>query len=262
MNIKAALRRAILAPICLYLAYGVATAQESHRYETEAEKLEVMRKVMSKHMFHYFSDSPEPVYCRTFREQLQAGQIKAVEPYLRIESMDDSRLEPWQKCGKDEHEGNDFTDPKDYFLGLEFLGGPPFRFYRLELDGNRANGKEDVVYHEPSRLGGAGYHWVDLKRCISRSGVGVSPHGGETADAATRPFASGRYRLNTLVMIGSEPTVFEVDDEAPRASTKSCVGARIAAIGPSKHSQPRCTWTCYPYSETPFSRQNRSSNKK
>lgn len=240
------------------LTFGVAVsgdafAQESHRFKSEAKKLKVMRQVMATGTFHYRGDDREPEYCRQFRNELSAGKIKAIEPYLRVESMNDPRIEPWQGCGPEAHSGDDAL-PTDYYLGLEFLGGPPFRFYRLELDGDKTNGKEDVVSVSPGEIrGGNAYHWVDLHQCLIRGGNGV--RGKSPLDGPDR---AGRYRLNVLAKYQGEPISFELfDDRIGKKEGDACYSAAIAVLGISQHKKPWCSWQC-----EPFVHKNRPTNPK
>ena len=55
---------------------------------------------------------------------------------------------------KDYHDYN--VDVKKFFDWLDKLGAPPYRYYRIDLDGNKANGPEDMMYYnqpsDPRRL--------------------------------------------------------------------------------------------------------------
>jgi len=129
------------------------------------------------------------------KDLLANSNFKAIEPDVRADSVDDPKLGIWRQC--DDREYTDFDiDPKTFYGGLEQLGAPPYRYYRIELDNNPKNGPEDLIYHEhivehPSNTL-TGYTWVNLKKCeiMDNFIVEGSANWSEKPDAAY---------LNTLV---------------------------------------------------------------
>jgi hypothetical protein len=96
-----------------------------------------------------------------------------IEPFVVADSADDPRMAKWKQC-----EGRDYHDfdivPENFFDWLSKLGTPPYRYYRIELDGNKKNGLEDMIYYnQPKDLnmqGETGYAWVDLSNCEIKGG--------------------------------------------------------------------------------------------
>jgi hypothetical protein len=129
-------------------------------------------------------------------------QIVAVEPDVRTDSETDPALKKWHECEHATPDQMETTDPNAYFTHLEFLGGPPFRYYKIDIDGNPNNGKEDLIYHEKSRSGqsgSTGYDWVDLKGCFVKGGAPVTrsertPKGFQQVDLVTK------YRSEYVVL--------------------------------------------------------------
>ena len=78
----------------------------------------------------------------------------------------------WRQC---EDKGPSAPPLFDF---LEFLGAPPYRYYRIELDGNTKNGPEDMIYHnmpsDRAQPGRTGYAWVDLENCEIKNGFTVT----------------------------------------------------------------------------------------
>ncbi len=150
-------------------------AQESMKFDNEAKKLQFIRQMLLKEE-HLRLSEDSPCHCTQMMKDLLAGKnFKAIEPDVRADSMDDPRLEKWNQCRyKDYHDFPD-VDVKNHFGWLPQLGAPPYRYYRIELDGNKENGPEDMIYAEYSdELSYAitGYTWVDLEKCEIKKGGG------------------------------------------------------------------------------------------
>ena len=100
--------------------------------------------------------------------------VRAVAPDVETSDENDPRLERWHRCGHADIGG---TRP-DLYLMLSLLGGPPYRYYKLDMAGGRP--KQEVIYTEAYRKGsefaGTGetaYHWVDLDTCTLMGGAAV-----------------------------------------------------------------------------------------
>lgn len=149
-----------------------AGGQESMRFDSEARKLDFIRHYVATHrkQIKPFENSPPDCF-RVLNDFLADRHFKAIEPVVIADSEDDPRLAKWDQC-----RGSDYRDlglaPEELYGSLRLLGGPPYRYYRVELDGNKSNGPEDLIYQEtpkdPSKQTNqtfTGYTWVDLKRC-------------------------------------------------------------------------------------------------
>jgi len=82
----------------------------------------------------------------------------------------------WRQCeNKDYHDYN--VDPQRFFDWLDRLGDPPYRYYRIDLDDNKANGPEDMIYfNKPSdrtKRDSTGYAWIDLSNCEIKDGFPI-----------------------------------------------------------------------------------------
>ena len=146
----------IVAVACL--AATTVKAQETMKFDSEAKKLEFVRQMLAKEKYLCpGGDKPVP-HCELMMKDLLAGKnFKAIEPDVRVDSADDSRLAKWKKCE------DEMISPLG-FHSLNDLGGPPYRYYKIELDGNKKNGPEDMIYYNMSKdipLSGTGYVWMD-----------------------------------------------------------------------------------------------------
>lgn len=141
---------------------------ETMVFTSEDKKLEFIKKKMVKEK-HRRLVSFGVSNCEEMMDDFLAGKnFRAIEPKVRVNSIDDSRLKKWKQCD-DGEKGN--------YGGLEYLGGPPYRYYQIELDNNTKNGPEDMIYYEYSdKYYGmiTGYDWVDLKECEIMGGFQVS----------------------------------------------------------------------------------------
>jgi hypothetical protein len=170
-------------------------AQESMRFDNESKKLEFIRHSLAQEKHLRLSEHSHR-YCQNMMTDLLSGKnFKAIEPDVRADSADDPRLAIWNQCREKDY--TDFgIDYKSSFGWLPQLGDPPYRYYRIELDGNRKNGPEDMIYHEsPSRPSNAetGYTWVNLKKCEIKETLYVT---GSKRQITKKP---GAAYLNTLV---------------------------------------------------------------
>ncbi len=149
---------------------------EKPDFDNETDKLNFMRKIVKKQKFaparpeQHFESSE---YCQHFFTDFVNGKgIEAIEPEYRTNDENDPRLEKWNHSCADK--GSGAEDAYDY---LWSLGGPPYRYYQIDVDGNPKNGKEDVFYTDfekgdsVSVIGHNGYFWIDLKRCVVAGGA-------------------------------------------------------------------------------------------
>ena len=91
------------------------------------------------------------------KDFLAGESFKAIEPDVRADSADDPHLAKWKKCEEE-------TISPHGFHWLSDLGGPPYRYYKIELDENKENGPEDILYYNMSKdipRSTTGYVWVD-----------------------------------------------------------------------------------------------------
>ncbi|WP_428634637.1 lysozyme inhibitor LprI family protein [Sedimenticola sp.] len=215
--------------------------QESHYFEKEADKLLVMRDVVrqqQQQLSFSRSDIKEPGFCAEFLNDFAVGKnIKAIEPDLRTNDAEDPRLNKWHHCNKDPEEGTKL----DSFYTIRDLGGPPYRYYQIELDRNPGNGKEDLIYHEDDDRGGStGYAWVDLKACVSKVGGA-----GVTSWQAMRKVPRNLYRLNTVIMYRDLPLSVEI---RPQYQNNWGVHPTLYWFGIRKLGHPQPPYSCAWYS--------------
>jgi hypothetical protein len=111
------------------------------------------------------------------KDFLANKNFKAIEPVVRADSINDPRMAKWRQC---EEYG---LGGENVFKSLDLLGGPPYRYYRIELDGNEENGPEDMIYHNKCEgetsirfcmISKNGYTWVDLSNCMIKDGFSVT----------------------------------------------------------------------------------------
>jgi hypothetical protein len=174
MSDKSAVVSIILGII---MAFAVnAAAQESMKFDSEAKKLEFIRQMLLKEKiiepFGSIAGRCEPM----LKDLLAGKNFKAIEPVARADSEDDPRLAKWRQCGDFTHKN---LDPMEEYYHLGLLGEPPYRYYRIELDGNKKNGPEDMMFHGESNRGhgNPSYEWVNLKQCRIMGGFAATGHG-------------------------------------------------------------------------------------
>jgi|WetSurMetagenome_2_1015567.scaffolds.fasta_scaffold00104_38 hypothetical protein len=156
---------AVIAAIgIMFVLVFSANAQESMKFDSEAKKLEFIRQMLLKEkVIEPFRSVSK--HCAPMLKDLLAGKnFRAIEPVVRADSEDDPRLAKWKHCEDFTHEN---LEPMEEYYHLGLLGEPPYRYYRIELDGNKKNGPEDMIFHGESNRGhgNPGYEWVNLKKC-------------------------------------------------------------------------------------------------
>jgi len=193
--------RFLMGAVLFFICFD-AYAQETMQFDNEAKKLEFIRQTLRKEKY-LRSDEYNAPHCKQIMKEFLANKnFKAVEPVVRADSVDDPRMAKWTQCeNKDYHDYN--VDPGRFFQSVKFLGDPPYRYYRIDLDGNKANGPEDMIYcNTPSdrnKQGETGYTWVDLSNCeIKKGGFTVT---GALERRHSHPNA---VFLNTLVYYKGE----------------------------------------------------------
>jgi len=130
----------LMAAVLFFICFN-AYAQETMQFDSEAKKLEFIRQMLIKEKYFNLSEQSPP-HCRQIMQDFLANKnFKTIEPVVRANSVDDPRMAKWKQC-------------EDYGLGgvnifhsLDLLGAPPYRWYKIEMDGNKTNGPEDMIYH-------------------------------------------------------------------------------------------------------------------
>lgn len=180
--------------MCVFFFCSTTYAQETIKFDSEAKKLEFIRKMLAQEK-NLRSSEDNAQHCKIMMKDLLADKnFKAIEPDVRADSADDPRLAKWKKCEDEE------ISPLGFHY-LSDLGGPPYRYYKIELDGNKKNGPEDMIYYNmykekieeerEATLGRTGYTWVD--GCETQRSYNII---GELQHWSRKPNA---VYLNTLV---------------------------------------------------------------
>jgi uncharacterized protein YecT (DUF1311 family) len=167
-------------------------------FPNEADKLRFMRKIAGQQEFRSPKYPPNSEFCQQFLKDFSTSNdlVQAVEPDVKTNDEQDPRLDKWHQCENSEQKAEDIPE----YRYLSLLGGPPYRYYRIDIDGNAENGKEDVIYTETYKpgthwagTGETGYGWIDLKACIAKGGASVD------AQYPPKPLPPDIYHLNTVV---------------------------------------------------------------
>jgi hypothetical protein len=161
----------------IIMAFALNTsAQESMKFDSEAKKLEFIRQMLLKEKIIEPFGSISGRCAPMLKDLLAGKNFKAIEPVARADSEDDPRLAKWKHCEDYKHDG---LEPIEEYYHLGLLGAPPYRYYRLELDGNKKNGPEDMMFHGVSNRGHGrpSYEWVNLKKCKIMGGFAATGPG-------------------------------------------------------------------------------------
>ncbi len=166
----------LIAAVLFFVCFN-AFAQETMQFESEAKKLEFIRQVLKKEKYLRPTEYNAPHCKQIMKDFLANKNFKAIEPVVRADSINDLRMAKWRQC---EEYG---LGGENVFKSLDLLGGPPYRYYRIELDGNEENGPEDMIYHNKCEgetsirfcmISKNGYTWVDLSNCMIKDGFPVT----------------------------------------------------------------------------------------
>ena len=164
LRLSAALSGAIVAAALAFgLGLGLAVAEEPPA--GEAAKAEAVKRIMAGREFTVAEDD-DPAMCTPLLEAFQAQRdIEYIEPIARAERYRDPAFEPYRAmCPGWEFNRwhysqiisalDDMNLPEDQrqesleATGKHYFGTRNFKLYRLDLDGNPANGEEYVFYAE------------------------------------------------------------------------------------------------------------------
>lgn len=203
----------VLLMLCAGLSISVTNAQESHQFKDGQEKLGVFREVLKTRGFKP-TTQPRPEYCDTFLIDLLANKaVQPIEPVVQAMSENDPGLKKWRRCDGNHRAGIVATNPRIEYDGIgSLLGGPPYRYFRIDMDGRQQSGKEDVLYHEKYLndkgvlTGKAAYSWVDLERCVIRQVFSVE----STTPPPWENVPSALYRIHMPVLHMHKPLLMEL----------------------------------------------------
>jgi hypothetical protein len=170
---------------------------EKPTFSNEVDKLKFMQDIVKQHSFQYAPFLPRSEFCEQFMNDFLANtNVLPVEPNVQTNDENDPRLAKWHRCENAEEKPAD-VETYEY---LSELGGPPYRYYQIDLDGNAKNGAEDVIYTEIYKegdkragTGHTGYHWIDLATCTGKGGAPVD------AQFPTKPLPPRIYHLSMVV---------------------------------------------------------------
>ncbi|MEN6472593.1 MAG: hypothetical protein ABFD81_01130 [Syntrophaceae bacterium] len=118
--------RAIVAGIIFFvfvMDYNTAGAQETMQFKSEVTKLDFIRHMLKKETYLRRSEDSN-ARCIPMMKDLLAGEhFKAIEPYLRADSLEDPRIARWNQCRQiDYHDVR--VEAEKYFGWLPELGAP------------------------------------------------------------------------------------------------------------------------------------------
>jgi len=192
----------------------LTTTEESHYFAKESEKLKVIRDVVRRQSFVWYHPyMQEPEFCKAFKKDFIDGlHLEPVEPDFRTDDAHDPRFDKLNRCTEYYRQGAEEPE-QGAFWGVEYWGGPPYRYYSVELDGNPANGQEVILYHEPTvelRTNGTGYSWIDPQTCVSRAGAGQITPRKDATRSLYRLTALAKYK-GELIMVGINPSAWAAE---------------------------------------------------
>lgn len=169
--------------------------QESHKFESENDKLKFIHDVVKWLSIEWVRGGYETdrEFCEKLMNDFIAGNNQMViDPVFTAKDEHDQRFDKYNRCGD-----TIFPQaPDEYtFYYLSMLGGPPYRYYLLELDGDRSNGLEEVIYTTfTHKEGTTGYAWIKAEE------ESCNVYGGATSGAKDwMGMPRTYYRLNTLI---------------------------------------------------------------
>lgn len=148
---------------------------ETWRYAKDADKLPVIQELLANERLKPRKNPPNAPFCKALRRDLLAGRhIMVIEPEFQVLTQAASEIQPWLSC-----KGGTVWEGRVPWRGerpYERLDGvPPYRLYRIELDGKLKNGPEPVVVsREAGTWSGQMYRWVDMDKCEVRHAAQVS----------------------------------------------------------------------------------------
>jgi uncharacterized protein len=214
--------------------------QDPPELKTEADKLKAMQRVFAQAV----RDQPKSrlqlanhKFCRQLFEDMATGRtVTAIEPEAHIKAEDDPLLDRWRAC----HSAIEEL-PASALFPVYFSGTVPIRLYRTELDGNRENGEEDVLFNSPFRNGSglsghAGYTWMDLEKCEVRGAISLPDL------IRFRAPPRGRRNLNLLASYqGQVIVVQQVAEYAPYISDEK-VNYTMRVFSLASRFSELCNW--------------------
>lgn len=233
LNVQYLLRNGELSRIISLVP--LASGQESHYFKKESDKLLVMQDVVRRQEFSpSLAYQPELAFCAGFLKDFVAGRdIEVVEPNFSSNDENDPRFAKLNRCLN--HVRPLGTSSSDFY-NVATIGGPPYRFYRIDVDGSSENVQKDVLYSENGYQGETGYFWIDSEECVVRGGTNVQPR----FRPAKFDSPQNIYRLNIFVLYQGMPMSVEL---RPLSWTPEPTRYRFEMMRFEKNKQPHiCAW--------------------
>lgn len=91
------------------------------------------------------------------------------QPIVQTNDLNHPAMSRYQVCDSEENQENHAGAPGYFFTIPDEIGTTRFRIYRLELDGNTANGLEEIIYGE-NRRGFPGAHRIYAVIAVEKEG--------------------------------------------------------------------------------------------
>ena len=187
--------------VTLLIVSAFAKAEEP--ISTEVERWSLIQRVLNKQQFYLRSSDERipPGFCTQMLKDLtsKAG-VEVIEPVVKTNDPNSAELKGFRDCA--EH-WNGRPPPKGGLESLDQIGQVGFRLYRIDLDGNPANGLELVIAADIEKgrhmlddsANAIGFSQVDLNSCTLRGGAPVYMPG----DLGVLIRYKGYYRVVELV---------------------------------------------------------------
>lgn len=175
-------------------------------YQTESQRLQEVFKAVGGRKFKPHADWLDRPYCKQALVDIgRQADLTPIEPWAIVESDDDEKLADWHECDKaGEH---DVKDRSRAYLGLYMIGSGPYRYYRLDVDGNGRNGHKSILYNEDSKAGPtsrqSSFNWVNFSGCSFEGRVILEQnHAVRESEfpELVRASALARYRSDVIVL--------------------------------------------------------------
>ena len=238
------LRDVLLIMTMVVPLISFSTNAQDNSEDREADKSARVRSILStKPMFQASPQSNQRYgkFCSKFLSDFRLQQnVEHIEPITRTNNPEDPAFERYNRCRTFEHPGGWAVE---YFDSIKVdVGDKNFKLFRINLDGNRKNGLEEVIYGErdfDSCLNGcnASYSMINLKTCTRDASLS----GTIRYDRTTKELISGQlsglirykrktyfYSLDQLDDQSHSPEFFLTLFPFSRSATAVCAGSTLS----------------------------------
>jgi len=170
------MKKAVFLILFIFFTTTVCCAGDSDK--AIEKKKEAIMNIMNKGQFKAYIQADQK-FCATFLSDFsEQKNIEHIKPIMEVDDYNDPRLQTYFKqCSSAEFQKHTWIEPRGHYeMARDYYATKNFKLFRVDLDNNKKNSDELVLYAEGFKDAGnnytyGGYSVINLKKCKITYGV-------------------------------------------------------------------------------------------